>query len=795
MTSAEPTAVAAAQAPTLRVLDLTDELAPQAGRLLVALGAEVIRVEPQHQPAALALADQLHWHAGKRVIRADDPAVLDELARGADIVIESGRLRSLRGLARQDCTTEQPPLSRWPHLVHVVVTPFGLTGPKRNWAADDLVLTAAGGMAWLGGHPGRQPKPPPREQAGQLAGAHAATAALLGLLASERLGTGQLIDISAQEAVAATLETAAISWLAAGTFPRRNGGVYEHVAHRIFRTRDGYAAGGYSGSERMWTDLRAWMNEIGVAADLADPVWDDVDYRWRNRAHVDEIVARFAERFTSAELGEQARLRALPWAEVAAAAGLLDNPQLQARRYFVRIDADGSPRWGVGYPFESPARPRPVTLLPPQQVTARAAAWLSERRPRRPAAPTAAAAAGDGALAGLLVLDLTWVLAGPYATKQLAEHGADVIKIESRHRHDPTRFSPGMRLRPGATADDGAYFMNFNRNKRSVTVNMRTKPGVEIVRRLALHSDVLIENYAPGMLARWGLDYASLRADHPGLIVVSMSGAGLDGPWRNAVTFADTLAAMTGLSDETRDPDGPPEGLTFGLGDMIAANAAVLAVLDRLRLGIGGPVDLSQLEAMASFMGTAVLDQQLPPEPAANATPAHPNRHPLLVPHGIYPTSGDDRWIAISVVDDGAWGRLAGLVPALGHLVRADATARRAHEEEIDDVLARWTAGQHGEQLTGLLQQHGIGASVVATGQDLVDADEHLAARGFYPSLTHPTAGDVRHEGIVIRPALTPGSLRTPSPLLGEHTDAVLSEILAMPPDEIAALRVGGVLE
>lgn len=785
---------APASSGTPRVLDLTDQIAAQAGRLLVALGADVIRVEPETQPAAaLTRAAQLHWHAGKRVIQTDDPAVLGELARDADVVIESGPRRALRGLAPHDPDSEQPPLSRWPHLIHVVVTPFGLTGPKRDWLADDLVLTAAGGMAWLGGHPDRQPKPPPREQAGQLAGAHAATAALLGLLAADRLGTGQLIDISAQEAVAATLETAVISWLAASTFPRRNGGVYQHVAHRIFRSRDGYVAGGYSGSERMWTDLRAWMAETSSAADLTDQVWDDADFRWRNRAYVDEIVARFAARFSSAELSEQARNRALPWADVAPVARLLDNPQLQARNYFLRIDGDGPALWDVGYPFESPARPRPVTISAPQPVTT-GAAWPTGRRPRRPATP-AGARAGDGALSGLRVLDLTWVLAGPYATKQLAEHGADVIKIESRHRHDPTRFSPGMRLRPGATADDGAYFMNFNRNKRSVAVNMRTRPGVEIVRRLARRSDVLIENYSPGLLARWGLDYDSLRADHPGITVVSMSGVGMHGPWRNAVTFADTLAAMSGLSDETRDPGEPPEGLTFGLGDMIAGNAAVLAVLDRLRLGTGGAVDLSQLEAMAAFMGTAVLDQQLPAGPAASTSRAHPNRHPRLIPHGIYPASGDDRWIAISVGSDDAWRRLAGLVPSLAHLVRADATARRAREDEIDDRLAGWTAGQQGEQLAELLQRHDVAASAVATGQDLVDGDGHLAARGFYPQLTHPTAGDVRHEGIVIRAALTPGSLRTASPLLGEHTDTVLSELLAMRPDEIAELRAGGVLE
>src|SRR5699024_2768993 len=134
---------------------------------------------------------------------------------------------------------------------------------------------------------------------------------------------------------------------------------------------------------------------------------------------------------------------------------------------------------------------------------------------------------------GLRVLDLTWVLAGPYATRLLGEHGADVIKIESIHRGDPTRFSPGMRLRPGATFEDGAYFLNVNRDKRSVAVNLRTPEGVRIVRDLALRADIVIANFAPGVLERWGLDYASLKEQRPDIIVVSMSGLGQTGPWRS----------------------------------------------------------------------------------------------------------------------------------------------------------------------------------------------------------------------------------------------------------------------
>ncbi|MDT0316992.1 CaiB/BaiF CoA-transferase family protein [Streptomyces millisiae] len=756
----------------LRVLDLTDELAFHGARSLVGLGADVLRIDPG---TGSTPAERAHWHAGKRWTRARDLAGLDELAAGADVVLESGPVATLRGL-RADGT------SRWPHAVHVVVTPFGLTGPRRDWTGDDLVLASAGGMTWLGGRPDGQPKPPPREQALGVAGAHAAIGALLGVLS----GTGQLVDVSVQEATAATLETGAVAWIHAGRHPVRNGGVYEHVAHRIFEAADGHVAGGYSGSDRMWTDLLAWLVEAGEAGDLVDERWGDAAFRWRGRPHVDEIVARFAARRTAAEIAEGGRARALPWAEVVPPERLPDNPQLRDRGFFVTVVGEGLPDGGVedvGFPWSE--LPRPVTLDAVHEAP-RAAPWR-HGRPRG-----LRARAGVRPLSGVRVLDLTWVLAGPYATKQLAEHGADVVKIESRHRQDPTRFAPSMRLRPGAGHDDSGYFLNFNRNKRSVALNLRTPDGQRLLRELVPHCDVVVENFSPGVLARWGMDYANLRSLNPDVILVSMAGVGGTGPWRDAVTFADTLAAMSGLSSETRDPGGPPQGLTFGLGDMVAANAAVLATLDLLAGGRGGHVDLSQLEAMAATMGPAVLEPALGRPGPDPRTAAHPNRSPLAVPHGVYPAAGDDRWVAVAVRDEPQWRALTKLVDLPGD---GDLATRRAHEDAIDAALAAWTRGQDAATLAARLQAEGIAAAVVATGRDLVEADEQLAARGFYQELDHPLTGPVRHEGVVARLAATPGALTAPAPLLGQHTTAVLRELLGLSDERCAELAAAGVLE
>ena len=754
----------AGQAPP-RVLDLTDELAFQGARLLVGLGADVVRIEPGRD---LDPAARVHWHAGKRWVRVADDAELDALAARADIVLESGPAATLRGL-RGDGS------SRWPHAVHVIVTPFGLTGPRRDWLADDLVLASAGGMTWLGGRADGPPKPPPCEQAVQVAGAHAAIAALLGVLARDRTGTGQMADISAQEAVAATLETGAIAWIHAGRHPVRNGGVYEHVAHRIFAAADGYVAGGYSGSDRMWTDLLAWLAAEGEADDLTDPRWSDPTVRWNGRDHVDGVIARFAAKRSARDIAAGGRARALPWAEVVEPGRLTENPQLRDRRFFVTVRGEELPGGeveDVGFPWE--AVPRPTALAVIGETTAdRAWPQVASRGRRRPWQDRGAGggAAGRGALRGLRVLDLTWVLAGPYATKVLAEHGADVIKIESRHRQDPTRFAPSMRLRPGAGFDDSGYFVNFNHDKRSVALNLRTSEGQRLLRDLVPHCDVVVENFSPGVLARWGMDHAALRTLNPDVIGVSMAGLGQTGPWRDAVTFADTLAAMSGLSSETRDPGGAPQGLTFGLGDIVAANAAVLATLDLLRRGDGGHVDLSQLEAMAGAMGPALVTAALTSAALTSAGP---------LPHGVYPAAGEDRWVAIAVQDQAQWRALAALI---GQLPGDDAT------------LAAWTAGQDAAALAARLQAAGIAAAVVATGRDLVDADEQLAARHFYPVLRHPVAGPVRHEGIVARLSATPGALTRPAPLLGQHTAEVLTDLLGLDAGQLATLRAAGVTE
>jgi crotonobetainyl-CoA:carnitine CoA-transferase CaiB-like acyl-CoA transferase len=812
----------------VRVLDLADASGALAGRLLVGLGAEVIRVEPPGGDP-LRASDPLafaHWHAGKRSVTLDLAAPagaerLRRLAATADVLVETGPPGGLEPLG-----LGWPALSDVnPALVLVSITPFGQDGPRAAWRATSLILSALGGMTWLSGAPGGPPLDPPREQAFQLAGAVGAIGALLGLRARRRTGRGQHVDVAAQEVVAATLEYGTLRYLHEGVVHRRTGNRYPHVPHGLFPARDGHVAGGFGGSPRMWDGLLAWLQETGAAEDLGDPRFADEPTRLRERGHIFAVIERFTGGLEKTAFHREAQRRRLPWAAVARADEVLTSPQLRARGFFVEVDVDGRWRPDVGFAFGFPEGRRPSRLRVPALGDANAdlldepSAALDRRagvrtRDRQGSGSGAAASAGGreasppragagggwGALAGTRVLDLTWVLAGPYATKILADHGAEVIKVESRHRPDPSRLSAALHLSRDASRhpDSSGYFNNFNRNKSSVVVNLARPEGLGLLRRLVAASDVVIENFSARVLASWGLDYPTLAACRPDLVLVSMAGMGHTGPWRDHVTYADAVQALSGLAAEVGLPGEAPLGLTFGLGDMIAGYHAALATLAALEwrdaTGRGQHVDLSQVEAVASHLGTAVL------EVSASGAPRGPDgsRHRTMAPHGVFPCQGEDRWIAIAVGTDPEWRALCGALgrpEAAGDPRFATAASRKANESACEALVAGWTGGQDRDALVARLQAAGVPAGAVQDGRDLVEVDPQLRARGFYVPLRHPRAGVFLHEGVVPRLGGTPGAIAAPAPCLGEHTSAVLRGVLGLDDAEIERHRALGVLE
>lgn len=826
----------------LRVLELVDDSAAFAGLLLAQVGAAVTRIEavspaPLDQSSAAPAPgttrgtsvslprpwegteeEHLHFNAGKDLLRLELPRqaerVHDELRR-ADVLLTTWRASEL---ASANLAPEQW-AKLYPNLVTVTVSPFGSEGPRHHWQATDLVACALGGTMALIGDADGQPLRPPRQQAYHLAGVHGAIGAFLAVLARPSVGRGQQVEVAAVEAVASTLEFGALAYFHQGRRLGRNGSRYSHVPHTILPTADGYVAGGFGGTARIWTGLVQWLVELGQEEDLAEAKWDDAAVRWEAREHLFSVIQRAFETLPTATVASEATRRGLPWAAVLRATEVLDDPQLAWRQFFRpltdqatgRAVRDAGPAFHLPWLGASPPVPdrHAASSAPTGATVANGGSRAEAQSPSRGAShPSASSTRGTpdarlGALHGLRVLDLTWVLAGPYATKILADHGAEVIKVESVHRPDPTRYAASMRFSPKRDDDDpdtSGYFANFNRNKRSILLNLKHPSARSVALALVANCDVLVENFSAGVLERLGLGPAALHAVRPDLIVLRMSGVGQDGPSASSATFADTLSAMSGMTAETELADGRPRGITFGLGDMVAAGHGVVAALaalwHRQQTGEGCVIDLSQLECVVAQMGSAFVE-------AANGnTPPvagrGPNWHPTMAPHGVFRCKEPDSWCAIAAASDEAFRALCAVI-GRGDLAAdpdlATFSGRLSAHERISLAVEQWTRDREATSVMAMLQEASVAAGVVQDGRDLVDHDEQLRHSCFYQVLEHPKLGPILHEGIAVRLSATPGSLRAPAPLLGADTDDVLTELAGMRPDEIARLRAVGALE
>ena len=396
------------------------------------------------------------------------------------------------------------------------------------------------------------------------------------------------------------------------------------------------------------------------------------------------------------------------------------------------------------------------------------------------------------ALEGVRVLDFTWVVAGPVATRILADQGAEVIKLE-RGGADVVNVMGPRRI--GLQGE-------LHRNKRSCAINMNHPRGVELARRLAALSDIVMDNFSARVMRMWGMDYASLMRIKPDIICVSMSGLGHTGPRANYVSYGPTLQALAGFTRMMADSRGEPVGYGYSYADMAGgysgALAALIALWHRRRTGEGQFVDLSQFEALVSLVGPALLDIsangriQEPPGWRSQEAPA--------APHGVYRCrrrgADDDRWLVIAVRSPGDWQRFARAIgdpewtrdPKFRTLY-----LRIRNSEELDENVARWTVEQEAESAMALLQDAGIAAGVVLNGADLA-TDPHLAARGFFAPVKLPDCGSTRVTGVPMRLSATPGGVRTVSPEIGEDNDYVLGDLLGLGRAERESLIADGVV-
>ena len=394
------------------------------------------------------------------------------------------------------------------------------------------------------------------------------------------------------------------------------------------------------------------------------------------------------------------------------------------------------------------------------------------------------------------ILDFMWVLAGPSATRVLADHGATVVRVESTRRIDTARtLAPFHQGVPGA--ERSALFHNTNAGKLMLTLDPTRPEGRAVVLDLVRWADVVTESFKPGVMRGWGLDYDALRAVKPDVIMLSTCLMGQSGPWASFAGYGNLAAAISGFSNLGGWPDRAPAGPFSAYTDYVSPRfvaVAILAALEhRRRTGEGQYVDLAQAEASLHFLGPALLDFDVNGRVPVRVG----NRDPDCVPHGVYPAAGDDRWVAIAVDGDAAFAALCDAMdrPELARDARfASPAARRAHDAALDDLVAAWTRAHEAVDVERILQARGVAAGAVLDSAALC-ADPQLRHRGHFLQIPHDQLGTTTIEGPRFRLSLTPARVPEASPTYGRDTARVLGELLGYDDGRITELVVAGVLE
>lgn len=397
-------------------------------------------------------------------------------------------------------------------------------------------------------------------------------------------------------------------------------------------------------------------------------------------------------------------------------------------------------------------------------------------------------------LSGIRVADFSWVGAGSFTTKLLADHGADVVKVESQTKVDGIRLSPPFKDGvPGINRS--GYFADRNTSKRSLALNLKTSEGQRIARELVIHSDVVANNFTPGVMDRFGLGWDDVRELNPGIIYLAMSMQGSTGPGRDNLGYGQTIAAMVGLQHLTGLPDREPVGTGTNYPDHVpnpchAAFAVLAALRHKRRTGQGQLIDLAQTEPTISVLGTAMVH--------ASVNGTEPNRtgnsHPCFAPHGVYACGGDtDDWLALAVMHDDHWRAAADVLGLDAPAAWDHEAARKAAEREVDAAVSARTRLGDAAELAAKLRARGVPAGKVSTAEDLM-ADDQLRHREHWVVLAHPEMGETLYSAPPFRLSRTPGELRRPAPRLGEHTEEICTSVLGMDLAAVRRLQAEGVL-
>ncbi len=729
------------------VVDLSAAPGAMAGRMLADLGADVVRPE---SPTGDPLRTEPYRYAAfthrTRVVPVagvDDSTFMELLAQ-ADVVLDTPY--------EPGAWTVDPATA--PHSVWVSLTPFGLTGPRSRWRASDLGVMAASGNMYCTGDPDRAPVRCSEPSGYVHAAAETAFAALTGLAS----GRPQRIDVSMQEVIAvANMATPA-------TFPRTEfrgvrRGANIGKTREIWPTLDGFVSFGLRGGKARLASLRTLTGLVDTET-LRSVDWETFSPNTtddKTLAPIERDVAEFFLRHTMAELYDIACETNLMLAPINSPKEILASAQLDAREFFETDDK------GIRLPASFVTMTQPAVASP-------------SRRP----VPTPQRAPDRGAWSGVNIIELGSGAAGPIATRYFAEHGATVLRIESRSRPDFLRvYALGPNNPHGL--EGAAMFDGLNPSKRDVLFNLKHPAAVALVRRLIVEwSDAVAENFAPRAMKGFGLDYASLVADKPDLVMVSACLNGQTGPHKNYPGFGGQGSALAGYNFLTgwpdREPVGPHGTITDSLAPRFVASALAAGLLHRRATGNGVYLDVSQVEAAIYTLTPWLIEYQATGVARGRAG----NDHPGALIHGAFACAEapdghggtiGDRWIAIAAWTADERDRLVGITgPDIGEYTRA--------RQAID--------------IAETLQRAGLEAVPVQDFGDL-HADPQVAHREHFVPLTHPFMGPGLYEHNGFRLSDAPAGYERSGPTLGQDQDWVLGELLGLDPTEQARLTADGV--
>jgi crotonobetainyl-CoA:carnitine CoA-transferase CaiB-like acyl-CoA transferase len=793
----------------LRVIEVAGSIAgAYAAKIFADHGATVLKIEPPAGDPLRNVGPQVggsgslfaYTNTGKRSLVLDvhgndqDRERLFSLARGTDVLIESSSPAPLVPLSHD---------LDLPHLVRLYVSPFGLDGPYAGYASSDFTDFAIAGHMYINGDPDRPPLQGPRHESEYCSGIHAFIGAMAALWARERTGRGQTVDVSHFEVMASIDQYLVTMWSHSHHIERRAGNATPGPWHPNTHVR--CEDGGLSITAGGRPQREAMVSIMGL-----DELWDDP--RFANPAalleHRDEFSEALAPWFHDNKIADVVELFQavrVPAGPVRSMADVLGYQQL-ASRGFWSVPAGSN---GVRYPrgaFVVGDHPTAIEVAP---SLGDADASLLARFDQAPSAGRAGPERPgpelrDGPLHGVRILDLGAGWAGPMCGRILGDLGAGIIKIEPPWGRGPqvvsTEYARIFHLYP---ADDpGAEPWNregmnalWSRNRRAICMRFDRPAGRQVLERLIRRSDLLLENYSPRVLPNMGLSFERLQELNPALVYLHLPGYGSTGPDANFVALGPTVEAASGLCALQGYPDRGPQRQGYAIADAINGMSGAAGALIGLWHRAADPahhgvdVEGAQLEATVCFAGDALL--------AAQVTGQEPvlygNRHPEYAPQGVYPAVGADSWIAITVQSEQQWRELSALARLSGELAGLSSPAeRRAHHDEIDEALSRWTAKYGHRELMALCQQHGIIAVAVLNSSQMVD-DPQLSARGLYQMLAGNGCGPYPSHGLPMHFGGTAPTYRIARPALGQFNVEVLSE-LGYRGEEIASLREDGVV-